>query len=445
MTSVLIVDDEPGIRFTLRDILEGAHYTVDEAAHGADALALAMTKHYPLIISDLVMPEMDGMALLANLVKNGYTGKVIFLTARGSERHAVTAMKAGAYDYLTKPFDVDELLIAVAKAVESDRLISENRELKAHLFLGRTMVFKSKAMIDIASAIERIADKEVMVLITGESGTGKELICQAIHEQSRRNKGPLIKFSCAAVPDTLIEATLFGHERGAYTGADQARPGCFREAQGGTLLLDEIGELSAIGQTRLLRVLEAGEIQPVGGKIQKVDVRVIAATNRNLEESIAKGTFRADLYYRLKVVQINIPPLRDRPEDIPLLIDHFTELFREKFNMPTVSIAAAIREKLIQQQWPGNARELKHALERLIIFSVNGIVDEKTLPPEDTEASVSKMPLTLKERVDTFEKRLIQAALEHCNGNQSHAARHLGIGRATLIDKIKKFGQKESG
>ncbi|MBN1980837.1 MAG: sigma-54-dependent Fis family transcriptional regulator [Chitinivibrionales bacterium] len=461
MTRILIVDDEASIRFTLRDILEGAGYAVDEASGGDEAIAKTTTTAYPLIISDLAMPKMDGMELLSQLVNKGHTGRVIFLTARGSQRKAVEAMKAGAHDYLTKPFDVDELLISVSKALESDRLSEENRRLKAHLNLGRSMVFHSSAMVEIATAVERIADKDVGVLITGESGTGKELICQAIHDRSRRSsKGPFIKFSCAALPDTLIEATLFGHERGAYTGADQMRLGCFREATGGTLLLDEIGELSAIGQTRLLRVLECGEIQPVGGKIQKVDVRIIAATNRNLEQMVEKGSFRSDLYYRLKVVHIHLPSLKQRPEDIPPLIDHFIEVYREKFGLSSLVIPAAVREKLIDHPWPGNVRQLKHTIEQLALFSHDGVVKEVHFSPGTLPASTSSADddsggenssttgdtfnqssvITLKQRVDSFERQIIKAALQECNNNQSETARHLGINRATLIDKIKKFG-----
>jgi two-component system response regulator HydG len=439
VTRVLIVDDEPSVRFTLRDVLEGAGYNVDEAANGLEALDKIADNRYALIISDLVMPEMDGMTLLSRLVQKEYPGKLIFLTARGSERRAVEAMKAGAH-YLTKPFDVDELLIAVGKAIESDRLQRENSALKAHLSLGRSMVFCSRTMVDIALAIERIAPTDTIVLVTGDSGTGKELICQAIHDQSKRATGPLVKFSCAAVPDTLIEATLFGHERGAFTGADQQRIGCFRQANKGTIVLDEIGELSAIGQTRLLRVLESGEIQPVGGVIQKVDVRVIAATNRNLTESVAKGLFRADLHYRLNVVQIHIPPLDRRPEDIPTLIDHFARLFKEKYGLASVTISAGVKQKLMEQRWPGNVRELKHAIERLVLFSHDGVVDQMVAPALDAPLKEENSAVSLKERVDTYERTLIKAALEQCNNNQSEAARQLGINRATLIDKIKKFG-----
>ena len=317
----LVVDDDPGVRYTLREILESEGLEVEEAADGAEALARLDAAPAPLVLTDLRMPRLDGMALLRALAGRPHAPRVVLITAHGSERQAVEAMKAGAYDYFRKPFETEELLAVVRRAVEAVRLSLENERLAGEVALARTMVFASDAMRRLAVLVARVAPRDVTVLVTGESGTGKERVAEAIVQASPRASRPFVRFNCAALTPELAEAELFGHARGAFTGAVRARPGLFGEADGGTLLLDEIGELAPPLQAKLLRVLQEGEVRPVGEeRARRVDVRVIASTHRDLGALVRAGTFREDLYYRLEVVALRIPPLRERPEDVPCLL-----------------------------------------------------------------------------------------------------------------------------
>ncbi len=439
---VLVVDDDPGVRYTLREILESSNLQVAEAADGIEALERFEASPCPLVITDLRMPRMDGMELLRRLSAQAPAPRVVVITAHGSERQAVEAMKAGAYDYFRKPFDNDELLAVVSRAVEAVRLSAENERLAGELALARTMVFASAEMCQLAALVARVAPRDVTVLITGESGTGKERVAEAIVRASRRADRPFVRFNCAALTPELAEAELFGHVRGAFTGAVRARPGLFGEADGGSILLDEVGELAPSTQGKLLRVLQDGEVRPVGEeRSRKVDVRVLAATHRDLRGRAAQGAFREDLFYRLNVVQLRVPPLRERPEDVPVLARHFLGRSADRFGVGPLHVPAVLFDRLAAYPWPGNVRELENALENLVALSENGELDLSLLP-SSSSAPAQPEPATmqLKPRVEAYERGLVVEALRAARGNRSEAARLLGISRVTLHDKLKKHG-----
>lgn len=432
---VLVVDDDAGVRFTVRSVLEDAGMDVVEATDGADALA-RLDDQVHLVVTDFRMPGMDGRALLAAVQQRAHAPPVILITAHGDERLAVAAMKAGAYDYLAKPFDIDELLAVAERAVESVRLRADNRRLTEMVSLSRSMVFRSDAMQRLATLVARVGPRDVTVLVTGESGTGKERIAEAIVAASSRADRPFVRFNCASLGADLAEAELFGHAKGAFTGAVRKRTGLFREADGGTLLLDEVGELAPEVQARLLRVLQSGEVRPVGeDRAVAVDVRLLAATHRDLAAEVAAGRFRQDLYYRLKVVQLTVPPLRARPDDIPLLARHFLDAFARRFGV-SVRVPEGFDDALAALPWTGNVRELENTLEMLVALSDGGALDLGLLP--DTPAATPA--LTLKQRIDAYERGVIVQALEAAHGNKTEAARQLGIGRVTLYEKIERLG-----
>ncbi len=435
---VLVVDDDAGVRYTLREILETEGLAVEEAADGADALSRFEAHPAPLVVTDLRMPGMDGMALLRALVARPQPPRVVVITAHGSERQAVEAMKAGAHDYFRKPFETDELLAVVRRAVEAARLVDENERLAGELALARTMIFASESMRRLAVLVGRVAPRDVTVLVSGESGTGKERVAEAIVAASRRANRPFVRFNCAALSPELAEAELFGHVRGAFTGAIRARPGLFGEADGGTILLDEVGELAPDAQAKLLRVLQEGEIRAVGEeRARKVDVRVLAATHRDLAEEVRAGRFREDLYYRLDVVHLRVPPLRERPEDVPALARHFLARFAERFGVPSLHVDDGLVHRLAGLPWPGNVRELEHAIERLVALSPPEGLDLALLPGLGAAA---KGPLPLRERVQAYERGLVVEALREARGNRSEAARRLGVSRVTLHDKLRRYG-----
>jgi DNA-binding NtrC family response regulator len=470
MATVLVVDDESAVRYTLRSILEEEGLEVVEAPDGAAALELVDRGGIELVLTDLRMPRMDGMALLDELAARPAAPRVIMITAYGSERLAVDAIKRGALDYFAKPFEPDEIVRVVTRAIETVRLAAENRALRAELALRRHMVFESAAMRRVAELVERVASRDVTVLITGESGTGKELVARAIVKASPRATRPFVQFNCAALPRELAEAELFGHTRGAFTGAARARAGLFREADGGTLLLDEVGELELATQGKLLRALQEREVRPVGEDHSvRVDVRLIAATNRDLAAAAQAGTFRQDLYYRLHVVGIHVPALRERREDIVPLAEHFAERFALRYGLGPVRLAPELLERLRAAPWPGNVRELEHAVERMLALTdgptIGADAFEATALGEpgsslsspageaDADATPTEAPgddgvgndtrrggLGLRERVGAFERGLIATELERCHGNQSEVARRLGISRPTLLDKMKRYG-----
>ncbi len=440
-TRVLVVDDDAGVRYTLREILSSDGIEVDEAEDGAAALQRFDSSPVPLVITDLRMPRMDGMELLRRLVARAPAPRVVLITAHGSERQAVEAMKAGAWDYFRKPFENDELLAVVRRALEAVRLASENERLTGELALAGSMVFASEAMRRLAQLVARVAPRDVTVLVTGESGTGKERVAEALWRASRRADKAFVRFNCAALTPELAEAELFGHARGAFTGAVRSRPGLFGEADGGTILLDEVGELAPAAQAKLLRVLQDGEVRPVGeDRARKVDVRVIAATHRDLKEEVAKGAFREDLFYRLNVVMLRVPPLRERPADVPLLARHFLDRFAERFGVTKVAPTDALLAKLAAHPWRGNVRELEHALESLVALSPEGELDLALVPGEQADQAAAAPSLSLRQRVEAYERGLVVEALKAARNNRSEAARALGISRVTLHDKLKKYG-----
>ena len=435
MAKVLVVDDEDGVRFTLCEVLREAGHEVVEAASGAEALS--HVEACDAVLTDLSMPGMDGLALLAALKRERPDLPVVMLTARGSERAAVAAMKAGAHDYLTKPFDIDELTAAVERAAELSTLRARDRWSEVERALGRPVVGSSTALKRVLDAAMRVADREVPVLLTGESGTGKELLAGVLHAAGRRAKGPLVRFNCAALPESLAEAELFGHSRGAFTGATAERKGWFAQAQGGTLVLDEIGELPLALQAKLLRATQDGEIQPVGAaRVERIDVRVVASTHRDLAEESRRGRFREDLYYRLSVVTLRMPSLRERPEDIAPLARHFAARYAERFGLPTARVSPALEAALSARSWPGNVRELENCVAGMMALSEHGSLDVGDLAPS---APRSADTVGLRERVAAFERGLIAEALSASGGNQSEAARQLGIPRGSLIERLKRY------
>ncbi len=433
---VLVVDDEPAVRFTLRAILEDDGIEVVEASDGVAALERVRDGgRFDLLISDLQMPRMNGMELLHALREVPAAPGLVLVTAHGSARTAVEAMKAGAVDYFGKPFDADEIAAVVRRCLAKANLEAENARLRARLTLGRTMIFASEAMVRLGELVDRVARRDVTVLLTGESGTGKERVAQAIVSASKRSKQPYIRFNCAALPRDLAEAELFGHRRGAFTGASESRKGLFREADGGTLLLDEVNSLDPLTQGKLLRVLQEREVRPVGeDKPVPIDVRLIAAASADLRRV---EDFRQDLFYRLNVVALQLPPLRDRRDDIAPLAHHFAARIGERFGLGKVTLTDAFLQHLRDAPWPGNVRELEHTIERSLALCIEPVLDGDPFEGE----SVSQ--LTLKQRVAAFERGLIGDALRLCEGNQSAAARQLGVSRVTLIDKIKKYGLRQ--
>jgi DNA-binding NtrC family response regulator len=442
----LVADDDAVLRYTLRGVLEHAGLEVHEAVDGAEAFEKFAAETYDLVISDLRMPRMDGLELLRRIRAQRPETTFVLITGEGSERHAVEAMKLGAYDYLKKPFENDDLTAVVRRATESVRMNGEIERLSGELNLSRSLVFQSDAMSRLALMVQRLGPRDVTVLLTGESGTGKERVAEALVRASRRAAKPFVRFNCAALTADLAEAELFGHSRGAFTGAQRPRSGLFREADGGTILLDEIGELAPVAQAKLLRVLQEGEVRPVGeDRPQKVDVRVIAATHRDLRDLCARGLFREDLFYRLNVVHLHVPPLRERPEDIPVLARYFLSRYEQRFGLRALRPPPELLNRLMQHSWPGNVRELENAIEGIVALSVDGEIDLSLLPqsraqPPDTEKIDALVGATLKERLDAYERGLIVAALDEARGNRTHAARALGLNRATLHSKLHKYG-----
>jgi len=440
---VLVVDDDAGVRFTVASVLEDAGLDVLTAEDGNQALAvLDAQPPIHVIVTDLRMPGLDGMGLLERVMASPAPPRVVLITAYGDERAAVQAMKAGAWDYFRKPFEIDELLAVVERACEAVRLLDDNERLRGELNLARSMVFTSPAMSRLAVLVQRLGPRDVTVLITGESGTGKERVAEAVVRASSRAERPFVRFNCASLAPDLAEAELFGHARGAFTGAVRARPGLFREADGGTLLLDEVGELAPNVQARLLRVLQSGEVRPVGeDRPVKVDVRILAATHRDLAQMVVEGAFREDLYYRLKVVHLHVPPLRERPEDVPLLARHFVDRYADRFATGPLRLSEPALARLRSMPWPGNVRELENAMEMMVALSSGGKLDLDLLDEAGGGAAAGPTEGSLRARVEAFERAVLLEALQAAGGNKAEAARALGIGRVTLYDKLRRLGQ----
>jgi len=445
--SLLVTDDDQAHRLMLKTLLTGWGYEVQEAGDGAEAVASVRAGSFDAILMDIRMVKVSGIEALGEIKALNPAIPVIIMTAYASVETAVEALKKGAYDYLTKPLDFDELKLALARATEHSRLKAENLLLKARLgaiFDPGNLIGRSPAMKRLLYIVGQVATSEATVLITGESGTGKEMIAGAIHKNSLRRDGPFIKMNCAALVENLLEAELFGHEKGSFTGSDRRREGKFLQADGGSFFLDEVSEMSPGMQVRLLRVLQEREITRVGGsETLRVDVRLIAATNRNLEQEVASGRFREDLFYRLNVVNLLVPPLRERREDIPLLAQHFLRTFSERNHKETKGFTPRAMDRLNHFPWPGNVRQLANAVERAVVLSQSSYIEEGDLAlssggQEEEQERAASDPALLP--LEEIEKAAIIKTLEAVQGNKSEAARRLGITRRTLHKKLKAYG-----
>ena len=442
--TVVVCDDEPAVRFAVGEVLRSAGHEVVEVA-SAEA-ALARLDEADVVVTDLSMPGVDGMELLRRARAYDPGLPVVMLTARGSERIAVLAMKAGAHDYLPKPFDADELTLTVGRALERRQLARDSAVAAAERASGRMLIGASPAMRRLQTAIARFGPRDVTVLVTGPTGTGKELVARLLHAASRRADHPLVMVNCAALPPDLADAELFGHARGAFTGAREARPGFFARAHHGTLVLDEVGDLPLALQPKLLRALQEGEIQTVGGGIERVDVRVVASTHRDLAAEVRAGRFREDLYYRLAVIEIAVPPLADRRADVPALARALARRWAERFGLDDVSLSDRACEALAARSWPGNVRELDNAVGRAVAASDGGVID--ALDPEapavpvvsDEPALSPPEVVPLRAALEALERQLIGDALAAAGNNKAEAARRLGLSRVTLLDRMKRLG-----
>jgi len=448
---LLVVDDEEPQRVMLANILERAGFAVVTAAEGREAMGRLEEGSFDLLLTDQRMPAMDGLELLDRAHKLQPRMPVVLMTAYGTVSTAVEAMKRGAADYLTKPFEREELLLVVEKAMRQRRLEDEGVSLRGALrerYRLDNIIGASSGMQQVFALIERVSCTDVPVLITGESGTGKELVAQAIHQNSRRASAPFVALNCAAVPETLLESEFFGHERGAFTGATRAHPGRFEQADGGSLFLDEMGAMRVDLQAKLLRAIQEGEVQRLGStRARKVDVRIVAASSEDLETAIRQKRFREDLYYRLNVVPIDIPPLRERAEDIPLLVDHFLTAASERFGRGEVAVSPQVLDRLQRHAWPGNVRELENTVERMVVLARGPRLEVEDLPagiqrgPGPAEGSADEFRLPPEGvRLHDLELHFIRQALERTRGGLGQAARLLGLSYKTLQYRVRKYG-----
>ncbi len=456
MARILIVDDEAAIRKALERFLTGLKYTVFTAKDGIDAMAIVEKETIDLALVDLVMPKMDGVELIRRMKRAQPAMVPIVLTGFGTITSAVEAMRAGAYHYLTKPFELDDIAALIGTAIEHRQLKEENRMLKHQLrdkYRFENIVGNSDEMASVFDLVEKVAETDSTVLVTGESGTGKELIARAIHYNSPRREKPLIVVNCAAIPEELLESELFGHVKGAFTGAVATHPGKFDAADGGSIFLDEIGDMSLKLQVKVLRVLQEQRFDPVGStSTHQVDVRIIAATNQDLERAVQERRFREDLYYRLNVIPIHLPPLRERKNDIPMLIYHFLDKFSSASGRNVHNVTDAALAKLMSYPFPGNVRELENLVERLVVLKKDDTIDVADLPEKVTGAQpntkvqslepghveIPEHGISFKRAVADFETELIIGALKRTGGNKNRAASLLHLNRTTLVEKIKK-------
>ena len=455
---LLVIDDEENMRHMLVNILKKSGYTIDTATNGHEGLKMIDDASYDFILCDLEMPNMGGMEFLKTAGKKLGNTNVIMMSAYGSIDTAVAAVKLGAYDFISKPFKSEEILHVFKKAEERDRLKKENYRLKEHLskieesYLPTrvdsfgVMVARSKSMQAVFKLSKKVANYDTTVLIIGESGTGKELIARGIHLSGKRAKMPLIPVNCGAIPENLLESELFGHKQGAFTGADRNKRGLFEEADGGTIFLDEIGELPLPLQVKLLRVLQESELRQVGdSKTKKIDVRVIAATAKDLKHEVKEGAFREDLFYRLNVLPINLPSLEERGEDVALLSEHFINFFNKKLDKNVKELTPAAMSILLNYSWPGNVRELENVIERAVVLAEEPVIHQENLPPEMLARFETKKVdavfegFSLKKAQKIIEKELIIKALSETGGNRTRAARLLEISHPSLLSKIKLY------
>ncbi|NLI82586.1 MAG: sigma-54-dependent Fis family transcriptional regulator [Deltaproteobacteria bacterium] len=437
---ILVVDDEPMVCIALTNWLKEENYLAKAVHDGASAIEAVRQEQWDIVLLDYKMPGMDGLEVITRLKEISPQVIIIMMTAYASIGNSVQAMKEGAYDYIVKPLDMDELAMMLRNIVERQELVKENLILRKQLTERQSyenIVGRSAAMQKVFDLIDTVADTNATVLITGETGTGKELVARAIHGNSSRRYGPFIAVSCGALPESLLESELFGYEKGAFTGADRTKMGRFELAHGGTLFLDEIGEISMATQVKLLRVLQERCFCRLGGTVPaEVDVRLIAATNRNLLKEIEAGNFRSDLYYRLNVVNIQLPPLRERKEDIPLLVECFMEKFNVEFNKRFDRVEKKAMEAMMDYHWPGNVRELENVIERAIVIDQGPEIKAKNLPIFKTESPSTNEPQSLED----VEQQHIRKMLERHNWNIARTAKALNIDRSTLHKKINKFG-----
>ena len=442
---ILGVDDDLLMREALRDTLSAEGHEVQAVESAAQAMAELEKQEWDIVLADLSLPRVSGLELLDRIKRSWPTTEVIVITGQGSIATAVDAIKRGAYHYLTKPFTAEEIIHLVHQALERRRLVDRKERLEEELCQARgvhQLVGQSEALRRVRQMIQTAGGSEATVLIEGESGTGKEIIANAIHAQSKRSRGPLVKMNCAAVPETLLESELFGHEKGAFTGADRRRVGRFEQAEGGTLFLDEVCEMQPRLQAKFLRALQEREIERLGGsETIPVDVRIIAATNRDLQKALAEGVLREDLYYRLNVILLRVPPLRERMDDVPILAMHFVRKYATREGAPTANIAEEAMNVLLSYAWPGNVRELENAIERAVVLGRGEVLRPQDLPPQVHRRGDERQPLipahlTLEE----IEKLAIAQALRLTGGNKSEAAERLGIHRTSIYDKMRRYG-----
>ncbi len=443
---LLVVDDDPVTIDLLKEVLSKEGYQVSAALSGEEAIAQGTDHFFDIIITDVRMGEKDGVEVLRFFKKNAPDTTVIMITAFGSIETAIEAIREGAYDYISKPFKLDEIKLTIRRALEQRRLVQENKHYRQELldkYQFKNVIGRTPQMFQVYKTIAKVADTKSTVLLCGERGTGKELIARSIHYNSQRNHRPFIPVDCASLVETLIESELFGHVRGAFTGASSAKRGLFEEAEGGSLFLDEVGNLNLSMQSKLLRFLQEHEIKRVGGTESiKVDVRIIAATNQPLEPLVKSGKFREDLFDRLNVVAITLPPLRERKEDIPFLASHFLQKFSEENHKNISHLSPEALEILIRYSWPGNVRELEHTIERAVIFSIHPMILPEDLPKKISEETggpeilIPEKPLSLRE----LEKRYILKVLQETGGNKKKASEILGIDRVTLYRILEKEG-----
>ncbi len=447
---ILIADDEEPILFGLTELLKEEGYQVSGARDGREALDKLRKTEFDILLADLKMPKFDGLQILEAIKQENILTEVIIITGKGSIDTAVEAMKAGAYDYLTKPVEPDRLRTIIPKALEHHRLLVSHKELERQiqrLTRYENLIGQSSQMQEVYKLIEAVADSTANVIITGESGTGKELVAKAIHRKSNRKEHPFIAVNCSAFPENILENELFGHEKGAFTGALNEKPGCFEMADRGTLFLDEIGEMSLETQAKILRALEEHRFRRLGGKKEiEVDVRVVAATNRNLKQALEEKRLREDLYYRLAVVEIDLPPLRERVEDIPLLIRAFLNFFNEKNHKNIKGLTPPCQDILMKYPWYGNVRELRNVIERAVILCASDKIDVHVLPDRILTYKFEKptIMIPIGTTIEEIEKQLIFRTLEMENDNKTRAAQKLGISLKTLHNKLGKYKQNEN-
>jgi len=452
---ILVVDDEEIMRDVLSSLLGTEKYKVDLAETGTQALDMVRDREYSAVLLDLMLPDIDGLKVLEEFNKLESAPVTVILTAFASIERAVKATKLGAFDFITKPFKNDEILLAVKNAIEHRQLRDENILLKKTLrerYSFNNIIGKSSPMQQVFDLITQVGPRRSTILVQGESGTGKELAARAIHASSGRSDAPFVAINCGNIPSELLESELFGHVRGAYTGATSAKKGLFQVADGGTLFLDEVSTISPEMQVKLLRVIQEREFRHLGGVENiKVDIRIIAATNTDLQAAVRAGTFREDLYYRLNVIVIKLPPLRERTEDIPLLVDHFTRKYCEENRRELCQVDGAAMKVLMDYDWPGNVRELENVIERAVVLAPGSALTPDLFPKHIVTALPAdplRFPgegLSLKERVGNFEKALILAALERSDWNQKRAAQFLSVNATTLNEKLKRFKIKPRG